>query len=50
MSNAYIPVSNHNRNPIDWAFTEQGMDLIHRETSNSRTIDLEDLISKPQTS
>jgi hypothetical protein len=43
----YKPVSNHNRNPIDWTFTEQGMDLIHGETSNSSTIDLKNLVSKP---
>jgi len=41
------PVSDHNRDAVDWTFTQKGMDLIHGEPSNSSTVDLKNLISKP---
>jgi hypothetical protein len=43
------PVSDHDGNTVDWTFMEKGMDLIHGEPSNNSTVDLKNLISKPQT-
>jgi hypothetical protein len=41
------PVSDHNRNAVDWTFTKKGMDLIHGEPGHISTVDLKNLISKP---
>jgi len=41
------PVSDHDRNAVDWTFTQKRMDLFHGEPSDNGTVDLKNLISKP---